>query len=328
MRLFWTAFSLRRLIRNLCASMLLLAACRKDPLSLPVFREISMPVGCDLTAVWFADSLHGYASAGAPWEQGALLASADGGQHWQVDTLVQNRLECVQFDAQGRGYACGMDGLVFVRPPGQPHWYRYRMDYCWYRSCFFRDDRSGIAVAGEGFQGGLARKLGPESIWIEDTLHVFPNSLSAVWCSDSLTAHAVGLGWVLRSTDAGSTWTRLDVTGDFFRSVHFPTPDTGYTCGYSGTLLKTVDAGRSWQRMREGGSLGKKNQPFRSLWFVSADKGYVAGDRGLLWRTDNGGASWTPLAGLPESADAADIFVLGHRGWIAAAGGRMFYFED
>lgn len=287
-----------------------------------------MPVTDDLTAVWFADGLRGYATGGRAWDRGVLLSTIDGGQSWQIDTIVKNRLECVMFDSAGQGYACGMDGLAFFRPPGVPHWYRFRMDYCWNRSCFFQDDHHGVIVAGEGFQAGLARKLGPEAIWIMDTLYDFPNALSAVWFSDPVTVHAAGLGWVLRSDDGGLHWTRLSPTGDFFRSVHFPSPTTGYICGHSGTLLKTTDGGQSWQTIRSGGGLGNKNQPFRAVWFVSPEKGYLVGDRGLFWRTENGGRDWTPLSGLPESVDAADIFVLGQRGWITADGGRLFYFED
>ncbi len=303
-------------------------ACRKDPLPLPVFRELPAPVSSDLTSLWFTDSLHGFATAGTPWMYGMLLSTADGGNTWQTDTIVNNRLDYVMFDAGGRGYACGMDGLALVRWADAPHWHPFRVDYAWNRGCFFWNDHHGVIVAGEGFQAGQARKLGPEAIWIQDTLHLFPNALGAVWLSDSLTAHAVGLGWVLRSDDGGSTWERLPPMGDFFRSVHFPTPTTGYICGSSGTLLKTTDSGRSWRTIRSGGSTGKSNQPFRALWFTSEEKGYLVGDGGLFWRTENGGADWTPLAGLPAQVDAADIFVLENKGWIATDKGRLFYFEE
>ncbi|MBK9336761.1 MAG: hypothetical protein IPM98_09265 [Lewinellaceae bacterium] len=307
---------------------MLCAACQKAPLPLPVFRELTMPVSDDMTSVWFADSLLGFATAGTPFQRGILLSTTDGGQNWQTDTVVNNRLECVMLDAAGRGYACGMDGLALVRWTNEPHWYPFRVDYAWNRGCFFLDEHCGVIVAGEGFQTGQARKLGPEAIWILDTLHYFPNALSAVWMSDSLTAHAAGLGWVLRSDNGGRSWERLPHTNDFFRSVHFPSPTTGYICGSSGTLLKTTDNGRTWHTIRTGGSVGRRNQPFRAVWFTSEEKGYLVGDSGLLWRTENGGADWTPLGGLPPSADAADIFVLGNKGWIAADKGRMFYFEE
>lgn len=320
-----------RLIPAKCLVLLACAglfACRKETVSLPVFRELNVPTRYDLTAVWFTDSLHGLAAGGSPWTAGELFSTTDAGRSWQLDTVVNNRLECVMADPSGQAYACGMDGLVLHRPAGLPYWYTLRVDFTWNRGCYFQDDHHGVVVVGEGFQGGAARKLGPEALWLVDTLQTFPNALSAVWYSDSITVHAVGLGWVLRSDDGGRSWTRLEAGNDFFRSVHFPTPETGYICGHSGTLLKTVDAGRSWQQIREGGPLGKKHQPFRAVWFVTADKGYLVGDGGLLWRTRNGGADWEALSGLPESADASDIFVLYGRGWITADGGRMFYFEE
>ena len=303
-------------------------ACHKDPLALPVFREIILPVTDDLSAVWFADSLHGIATGGSPWGRGIILSTADGGQQWKLDTVVHNRLECVMCTLAGKAYVCGLDGLVLQRTPGESAWFAIRTDYCWNRGCYFRDDRNGVVVAGEGFQGGLARKLGPEAAWIQDTLISYPNALSAVWFSDSLTVHAVGLGYVLRSTDGGKRWNRLELTGDFFQSIHFPTPSTGYICGSAGTVLKTTDGGRHWITIRAGGSFGQKNQPFRAVWFVSAEKGYLVGDKGLFWRTENGGADWTALAGLPESVNATDVFATGGRGWITCAGGRLFYFEE
>ena len=52
-------------------------ACRKDPLPLPLFRELPAPVSSDLTSLWFTDSLHGYATAGTPWMYGMLLSTAE-----------------------------------------------------------------------------------------------------------------------------------------------------------------------------------------------------------------------------------------------------------
>ena len=304
-------------------------ACKKEQLSLPVFREISVPVsGDDLTSVWFSDSLHGVVTGGVIWERGFVLSTPNGGETWHTDTLLGKRMECVMFDAGGQAYVCGQDGLVLHRPPGLRWWYPLRVDFCWNRGCYFWDRRRGVVVAGEGFQGGQARKLGPEALWIVDTLVPFPNALSAVWYSDSATVHAAGLGYVLRSTDGGRHWMRHNITGDFFLSIHFPTPSTGYICGSGGTILKTTNSGLSWQTIRKGGSLGGKNRPFRAIWFSSAEKGYLVGDDGLFWRTENGGADWTALAGLPGDADATDVFVLGNRGWITGLRGKLFYFEE
>lgn len=302
-------------------------ACRKETISLRTFQEISCPVAEDLSGIWMTDSLHGFIVGGKPWESGFILSTADGGMSWKVDTLLNRKLECVMFDRNGQGYACGQDYALF-RPPGSTLWYNFRVNYYWNNSCYFPDNQYGIMVSGEGYEYGQASTFGSEDFWRLDTLQQFPNALADVWFSDSVTAHAVGIGWVMRSDDAGQSWRRLDLTGDFFRSVHFPSPSTGYICGYNGTILKSADSGQSWQTIREGGSTGKRNKPFRALWFVSPETGYVAGDNGLLWRSENGGAEWAQVEEAPADADFTCVFASGHRGWTVAREGRIFYFEQ
>jgi len=305
---------------------LFLPACRKEKTTLSVFRELTVPVEDDLSAVWFTDDLNGAATGGTPWQRGFILSTRDGGDHWAVDTLLQRKMECVMFDSSGQGYACGQD-IALSLPQGEGHWLNFRTQYQWARACYFPDSRQGVIVYGESYRRGSADLLGPEFYWKSDTTFEFPNELASVWYSDARTVHAVGIGWVMRSEDGGRHWQRLDITGDFFTRVQFPTPQTGYICGSSGAILKTTDAGLSWQNIRKGGSTGKRHQPFRALWFSTADEGWLVGDNGLFWYTGNGGLDWTPVADAPGQIDFTGIFVRNNRGWITAKGGRMYYFE-
>ncbi len=305
-----------------------LCSCRKDSIVLGVFRELPKPVEADLSAVWFTDSLHGVATGGTVWEQGFILSTVDGGQSWQTDTLLSKKMEYVMFDAGGQGYVCGLDGLALHRPPGSRHWQVFRVDYCRHRACFFPNDRYGVIVSGEGYRGGIVRNFGPDLFWQMDTVQNFPNELLAVWFSDSTTVHAAGYGWMMRSGDAGRHWQRLEVPGDFYQSLHFPTPETGYACGAQGTILKTTDAGRSWQTIREGGASGKKHRPFRALWFVDASRGWLVGEDSIFWHTDDGGQHWLPVEGVPSGVNFTDVYALTDRGWAVAEAGRIFYFEQ
>lgn len=309
------------LVLNTCLS------CGREPLSLPVFRELPSPFAADLSAVWFTDSLNGVVTGGFPWSQGWIASTADGGRHWQTDTVLAKKTECVMFDATGQGYVCGLDGLALHRPPGSRHWYVFRVDWCWHRSCYFPNPQYGVIVSGEGYRSGQVRNLGPDLFWRLDTAQLFPNELDAVWFSDSLTVHAAGYGWMLRSADAGRHWERLDVPDDFYRSLHFPTAEVGYACGYGGVLLKTLDAGRHWDVMHGGGLSGKKNALYRALWFDDALNGWLVGENGLFRHTDDGGAHWKAVAGAPSDAHFTDVFTRNGRGWATAEGGRIFYFE-
>jgi photosystem II stability/assembly factor-like uncharacterized protein len=307
---------------------LLLPACRREEVHLPTFTEVKLEVPGDPRSVWFISPQEGFIAGGRVYRDGFLLSTSDGGRSWQTDTLLGNRLECVRFDALGHGYACGMSGLALYRQAGQRHWIPFRVDWDWYRAGHFVDGTHGVVVGGENFFIGFARRFGPAAFWQADTLQPVAQELADVWFSDSLTVHACGMGWVTRSTDGGRTWERRDATGDFFQSVHFPTPDTGYICGHSGSLLKTTDGGASWQTLRDGSSLWVSDQPFRDLYFPTAMRGYAVGDDGLFWRTLNGGADWSPVAGAPADAHFTGVFARGDRGWAIAAGGRVFLFEE
>lgn len=307
---------------------LTLWACHKDTVALDVFRELPRPVAADLSSVWFTDSLNGVLTGGSVWEQGIILSTTDGGESWQTDTLVSKKMECVMFDAEGQGYVCGLDGLALHRPPGSRHWQVFRVDWCRYKACYFPNGRYGVLVAGEGYRAGQVRNFGPDLFWEIDTTQYFPNELQAVWFSDSVTVHAAGYGWMMRSDDAGRHWQRLEVPGDFYRSLHFPTPNIGYACGSEGTILKTSDAGRSWQILREGAASGKKHKAFQAIWFVDAERGWLVGEGGIFWHTQDGGLNWEEVAGVPADANFTDVYAFADRGWAVAEAGRIFYFEQ
>ena len=305
---------------------LLFAACGKDSVSISTFREISVPTSADLSSIAFSDSLHGALTGGKAWELGFVMNSQDGGLSWETDTTTDRKMEHLCFDPAGQGYACGQD-LLLYRLPGATHWQIFRIDFQWLRSCHFPDANRGVVVGGEGYHGGLAQTFGPEAFWKTDTLQTFSNEIESVWYSDSNTLHAVGFGWVMRSADAGRSWERFDITGDFFRSVHFPTPNTGYICGSSGTILKTTDGGLHWENIRKGGSTGKRQKAFQALWFDTAERGWIVGDHGLFWQTEDGGHSWNPVSEAPSDADFTHIYVFGKTGWATAKAGRLFRFD-
>lgn len=307
--------------------LLLFLACSREQISLPRFQEIPLPVSADLSAVCFSDSLHGIISGGQAWASGFLLSSIDGGLTWAIDTSTQRKLEDVGFDPTGRAYACGQDASYFKEPGGQ-HWQPIRIDFQWLRALHFPSQHYGAMVSGEGFHSGQLRVFGPQFFWWQDTVHEVIGELEAVWFADPRVILAVGAGWVIRSSDAGQSWERLMLTGDFFTDVHFPDANTGYICGNNGSILKSVDGGLSWRYLREGGAAGRRNKGFRALWFSTVDTGWLLGDGGIFWHTENGGKTWKQVAEAPLDADYSDVFVLNGKGWATAKNGRFFVFEN
>ena len=311
----------------LLSFLLLLAACGKEKISLAVFSEIKLPVSEDLSAVWFSDAQHGTVSGGTAWTSGFLLSTGDGGESWHIDTSLNRKMEHVSFSPGGQGYACGQDMMLF-RPPQASQWQLLRSDFQWLRCAHFPGEQYGAVVSGEGYHGGQLRVFGPDAFWKLDTLHEVLGELEAVWFVDPTTIFAVGTGWVIRSADVGSSWERLELTGDFFTSVHFPDEHTGYICGNSGTISKTTDGGKNWKSIRQGAFAGARNKGFRALWFSSPERGWLVGDKGVFWHSNDGGESWQQVAEAPRDADYTDVFVLDGKGWATAKDGRFFLFEE
>ena len=73
--------------------------------------------------------------------------------------------------------------------------------------------------------------------------------------------------------------------------VYFPVKDTGYAVGYQNAILKTTDAGNTWNVLSDGGT-----NSYRSVYFITASKGFVVGGNGFgggtLLTTQNEGVTW------------------------------------
>jgi len=178
--------------------------------------------------------------------------------------------------------------------------------------------------------GGIAFKDGFVMHLNEDyqvlALDSFPAEISDIAYLDHTQAIAVGYGIVLHSRDAGSSWTRLPVYNDFFKSVHFPTPDIGYMVGFSGSILKSEDGGLSWSAQRDGNRLSVSDEPFRSVFFADESQGFIVGDGGLFWMTKDGGDNWTKITNLPDR-NFYDIFIQNEKIYIVGDQGTFIQLE-
>jgi photosystem II stability/assembly factor-like uncharacterized protein len=90
----------------------------------------------------------------------------------------------------------------------------------------------------------------------------------------------------------------------YARDIFFPTEEVGYIVGNAGTIMKTIDAGDSWQILND---LDSHNPVTKSIlttvYFINNEIGYIgntdfnrSGDPtmgALLLKTTNGGITWT-----------------------------------
>ena len=131
-------------------------------------------------------------------------------------------------------------------------------------------------------------------------------------------AWASGAGsTVLRTTDGGTTWQKLNVTSDTldFRDIDALDADTAYVLsignGSDSRIYKTTDAGATWTMQFKSDD---KKVFLDAMSFWDANHGIVFGDSvdGQLYilLTENGGQTWTrvPPASLPPALENEGAF--------------------
>lgn len=155
------------------------------------------------------------------------------------------------------------------------------------------------------------------------------DDLNSVFFLDTRVGWAAGKSnTVLKTTDAGATWTRLTERqegGNEFHEVQFTSPTDGWLAG-SRALLHTSDGGTSWEPAAPlpglpGFGPGCVRGPARyQMHSPTASAG--------VYRSDNGGQQWT-LSGKPPRNDYSAVFFLDEvHGWVAGSYRRIALTTD
>src|SRR5689334_17625947 len=91
---------------------------------------------------------------------------------------------------------------------------------------------------------------------------------------------------------SGWTWSYPLPTGEDIYSIKFTDQNTGYTCGYNGTLLKTTNGGNDWIIQSK-----ITKDFFHDVCFVNSMTGFAAGynytsTSSIIYKTTDGGSNW------------------------------------
>ena len=100
-------------------------------------------------------------------------------------------------------------------------------------------------------------------------------------------------GLILRSHDGGDTFEQIESgvgSGTDLWGLKMLNDTLGWVSGMNQTLLRTTDAGLSWQQAAPG-----LNEHYWSLDFLNEQYGMIACGGGIVLKTTNGGNSWLQL---------------------------------
>lgn len=138
-------------------------------------------------------------------------------------------------------------------------------------------------------------------------------------------------GHVLLSDDEGKQWRQAKAvpTRNTLTCLHAVDATHLWAAGHAGTLLRSGDAGESWQAVA---SPAKERDVLLSIHVEPDGRGLAVGGFGLALSTNDGGEHWQAvelIAGEQGERHLNRIFVSEPGSWlIAAEGGHMLRSED
>lgn len=237
-----------------------------------------------LRSVFFTDDTTGYA-VGA---KGNIIKTTDAGNTWTLQVSNSSSLlRSVHFPTHETGYVAGGGGTVLKTTDGGASWVPQAsgtiQDLISIR--FLNADTGYVVSSLSTFLSGLILKtVDGGNTW--DTVYTYANGFLSVSLAgnDSVVYAVGGMGSVVKSTDAGQSWTIQTsgvATNVNLRATWFHSPDTGYASGDLGTLIYTTDGGNLWVSQTFPGISGVG---LLGLYFPMSDTGYAVGTAGTVIR--------------------------------------------
>lgn len=246
---------------------------------------------------------------------GTILRSTDGGISYTiVNSGVSDNLLSVSF-VDSFGICGGSSQTILYTSNSGASWNIAQSGFFGggFRGAVMLSPQIGF-VAGENsiFQPLLGQTPNSGQSWNFTSFYLDGNEgrATGVDFTDQFTGYVSarvfdGRGAIAKTTDAGSNWTTTFFNNPLW-SVDFPisgASQVGYAAGDSGVILKTYDAGNSWQQLSSG-----TTSSLNKIYFSDFDTGYAVGENGILLRTTTGGEPVTKVKDNSITVDGFSLF--------------------
>ncbi len=305
-------------------------------------------LGANSTWLYDVDFPQGNTQVGyAVGRGGMILKTTNGGQNWTAQTSgTSYDIKAVHFPVDvNTGYAVGGNNtttpVLLKTTNGGANWNSQTSSAnITYWSVCFVDNQTGYAggyTLGSGGNGTIIKTTNGGSSWQQIWYHSL-REIYSVHFLNTQTGYAGGWahpnsGWsgsfIMKTTDGGASWNPVFLPKfmTYVIPIDFVDNQTGYAAGYvydqnggHGQILKTTDAGLSWNFLNSG---------FEGIcWaidFPEGDQvGYVVGETGSIFKTTNGGTNWIQQSsGTGQTFYDVD-FINNNYGFAVGANGTFF----
>jgi len=251
----------------------------------------------------FVDSTTGWVVG----HYGVILHTEDGGATWtRQNSATDKHLFSVSFVDRDYGWAVGEWAVIMHTTDGGQTWVRQgEEEDKIFNNIAFVDRLNGWIVGEAGLikhttDGGQTWAIQMPKVFERATEEELferqrPALFSACFTSPT-TGFLSGMdGCILRTTDAGTTWDQLPTNTSFAIYTVFVKGDQGWAVGDRGLYLASSDGGATWHVQHD---VIKSKFWFRDVWFSSPQKGWVVGQGGTVVGSTDGGQTWEYQSGI------------------------------
>jgi photosystem II stability/assembly factor-like uncharacterized protein len=302
---------------------ILLFSCIKEKAIELSYTEITLPTELDLNDIYVENDSSIWIAAGKKFGRGAVFYSPDFGLNWTMLLDYDFEIRSLRF-INNRIYAVSIGNTLHWSDDRGQNWSSLTMPgWDYFSAADFFSDQSGLLIGGENFGKGIVNKInsGNNTTFLDaDTIQ---HELSDIKILNDSLVIAVGYGVILNSTNKGQTWIPDNSRGDFFKAVTFSDSNNGLVVGEYGSIYKTTDSGRNWDKIKGSNTFFNTNNRLTDVYLLNNDYGVICGKKGLLWITENAANTWKPVKNLPN-IDFNKVFISDNNILLAAQGAKLF----
>ncbi len=149
-------------------------------------------------------------------------------------------------------------------------------------------------------------------------------SITDIYYINTKILITTNVGWVMKSTDNGTSWDYIFDTQDYIQKLCTFKPlipqDMLWLITREGKVAYSKNIDSSWQ-MLNNGLIGIN---FNTISFSNENNGFIGGYAGLIYMTEDGGISWQKISrGTNVSFYGVD-FIDYQTGWVVGGSGSIY----
>lgn len=286
------------------------------------WQKVNSRTVANITGCSFVSQDAGWAACG----DGTVLKTTNGGSDWTVlSTGSTEYLNCIQFLDTQIGYAGGYNGVLLKTTNGGTNWTKVPIPFSTIiTNLFFRTPQYGfLTVAGATETGGIFRTMNGGTSWDITGDGLAPWLSGVYFPSDEKGFTCGGSGWIVKTSDMGSSWSVTRVTSQSLTQIKFYSDSTAWVVGTGGTIIKSTDGGNSFSIQNSTTAYD-----LYCLSVVNATNAWAAGESGTLLRTTDGGQSWKSQSVNFTGRILGIHFTDSKHGWFVGDGGTIYRYLD